>query len=278
MEPKRSRKRQQKKGVPARPIRRGRFWIGTGFFSGIAPLARARVMKVFGAWGKVPNAVRAGREVNAHLIPKNHPAIIGTGTREIVIDLGKFRKGKGVVPLVAKVLTANLKELKGPTTKTHYVAHPGDAIPRATELTSNYMRRNGFPVPAMHALPFGGSPRLSCWCVVTENLQRPGLNLSEAKGFRFERLRNGQSLKESLEKYLQKLRELDSKDLIEVNRHVIGGSPENAFRQCFFVRWNPKTKKGELVMGDLDHVAISSNVRERYLERIDQNIAKRNPK
>lgn len=49
---------------------------------------------------------------------------------------------------------------------------------------------------------------------------------------------------------------IDTNYLIAINDHITSEGPEEAFRHMFFVKIDPSTNEGKLVLGDLDHVIL----------------------
>lgn len=97
--------------------------------------------------------------------------------------------------------------------------------------------------------------------VLAENLTKGGKYLIEdIKKKHFEELDNGLELKQELDEAIQLFKDIKDEKKppygLRVNGHVGKKSPEKAFRHLFFNQINPETNKGELIIGDIEHVCF----------------------
>jgi len=194
---------------------------------------------------------------------------------QVVMDLGEMPLKTPRIPLVAKmprraVGTAS-GNVTGAATQTHHLRMHDKLLSRSAELSATYFQRRGFPVPLMHAVPFGEG-----YVLVSENLKGEGRVLSEADGFDFSGLRNGKKLQKRLGAYLRRLQGMNNDNEISVTRHVTGADNRTAFKHAFFVDWNQRTKNGRLIMGDLDHIQLKLNEAQwATLKKVDGHIEDR---
>lgn len=120
-------------------------------------------------------------------------------------------------------------------------------------LNELYFRNLGFPV-AMH-IPIGKFAG-EIHGVLSEDLAH-GAKLVEAHNFNFKVLKNGAELKRKFNEYVTKMMELKEKGHLVEDRHISKDDSSLAFKKTFFVRYNAKTKRGKLVMGDLDQIKFT---------------------
>jgi len=117
-------------------------------------------------------------------IPKNHPAILGVGGAQIVVDLGRARIGGKELPIVAKLF------LDPKQSATYHSVWFAERKPMEVEATALFLRSQGLPVVMHSAVPYKGK-----WIIVSENLQAGGSKMFEAFNFDFSRVKNGEALR-----------------------------------------------------------------------------------
>lgn len=172
---------------------------------------------------------------------------IKSGTRQLVLPIGRTNIDGASRAFV-------LKMVKG---EKPFQARRGDIRSSSAWQEANYLvfSKLGFPAPAHYHI---GSTYQNIHGVVVEDLTANGMKLEEAHNFDFTKLKNGAKLENELNQYISKLAEMEKTRLIHIYGHASQAEQELPFLKAFHVQYDPKTRKGRLVMADLDHLLIST--------------------
>ena len=234
----------------------------------------ARINKLFPGMG--------GKDPYWNFVRKGHSKLAGVGTKRLVFRMGAFLDPKTgeTAHLILKVYRFSdaemLKAKKRALRKGEAIDSVKDRYENQFSIEPRGHRLNeeidtferaaslGVPVPSHIALV-----RVKGFKVLTmEDLsQRGRFEVAEFHNFDFNRVSNGNEIRVQFEDYFQRLKGAG----VKVNRlgqHIRTGkrrgapaeelTGETAVREeterSFFVVINPKTRKGEIVLGDADQI------------------------
>lgn len=136
------------------------------------------------------------------------------------------------------------------------------SIAKSVEMNRAIFETKGIPTAFHSGIKIGNS-----FAIATENLATGGKKVVDADGFDFNKLKNGKELLKEFVGYAKKLIELEENHIIKMNRHIkAGGSPLEASERVFFVVFDPKTRIGKIIAGDLEHMRPTENAYKKYDE------------
>lgn len=192
-------------------------------------------------------------------------AAIGAGSAQVVLPAGRIRTKDGMVDLAVKFHYLS----RHPRSATHF---PLDSMENASEngtvgqsSLAEFLRQKGLHLPLHHFVHF---PKLGIAGILTENLAAGGHTVVEADGFNFGALRNGERLKSQFEQGVAHVEQLNKENRIGFSHHGdLKGKTRLAILKAFFVRYDPKTRRGHLVLGDIDQFTLTGDI-SQHLEDV----------
>ncbi|MFA6048392.1 MAG: hypothetical protein WC792_00395 [Candidatus Micrarchaeia archaeon] len=218
---------------------------------------RKRAQRVVGPFfEKEAGISRAlNREVSHRYLKKG--AILAHGTLQVVVPIGRVKIGSENRSFVVKLASyggGNLRDQLANVGAARIPSHrdqPNIFKSHASmETKADFFRGLGFPVALHHLI---GEIYPHVVGTLSENVSE-GAELENAAGFDFKKLRNGNELRAELKGYVAKMAELEKQKILDVDGHISDDDPLLAFKKAFFVRYDAKTLRGQLIMADLDHV------------------------
>lgn len=188
---------------------------------------------------------------NHYAIREDHPEIIAEGDEQVVLNLGNMHVDGANLPIVVKV-----SKVRGAIDeKGKLLLSASPTTGRSSEMLASHLREKGFPVVMTHFIPLDKYGVHGV--VLSPNLQRRGHTLSEANGFDFRKLENGRELQTELLQHVKTLKQMEQDEEIYLNRHTTNDRSDEGFKRAFHIDWNQRTKRGRLLMSDLDHITLA---------------------